>query len=148
MSSWAGTHLLMEWWNSLKIGYTSCKDDIIAYSLCMKCRGGRSAHKFRKTQNRKFANLNNLRTQSFLWFGDLKLPQFHKYILIILTNVAYNHRLNMEVLVDLQSLFALHVTWCAQLYSLAETPQPPQSPRIWTRIRGLYWSAKTDDISL
>ncbi len=25
--------------------------------------------------------------------------------------------------VDLQSLFGLHVTWCAQLYSLAETPQ-------------------------
>jgi hypothetical protein len=32
-------------------------------------------------------------------------------------------RLNMEI--DLQSLFGLHVTWCAQLYSLAETPQPP-----------------------
>ncbi len=32
--------------------------------------------------------------------------------------------------VDLQNLFGLHVTWCAQLYSLAETPQPP--PRIWT----------------
>ncbi len=56
------------------------------------------------------------------------------------------HKLNMNV--DLQSLVGLHVTWCAQLYSLAETPQPPQSPRIWTRIRGRYWSAKTDDISL
>jgi hypothetical protein len=33
------------------------------------------------------------------------------------------HRLNMEV--DLQNLFGLNVTWCAQLYSLAETPQPP-----------------------
>jgi hypothetical protein len=32
--------------------------------------------------------------------------------------------------VDLQSLFGLH----AQLYSLAETPQLPPSPRIWTRI--------------
>ncbi len=31
------------------------------------------------------------------------------------------HRLNMEV--DLQGLFGLHVTWCAQLHSLAETPQ-------------------------
>ncbi len=31
-----------------------------------------------------------------------------------------DHRLNMEA--DLQSLFRLHVTWCAQLYSLAETP--------------------------
>ncbi len=26
--------------------------------------------------------------------------------------------------VDLQSLFGLHVTWCAQLYSLAETLTP------------------------
>ncbi len=30
--------------------------------------------------------------------------------------------------VDLQSLFGLHVKWCAQLYSLAETPQLPPSP--------------------
>ncbi len=37
-----------------------------------------------------------------------------------------SHRLNMEV--DLQSLFGLHVTWCAQLCSLAETPQPPNPP--------------------
>ncbi len=42
------------------------------------------------------------------------------------------HWLNMEV--DLQSLFGLHVTWCEQLYSLAETPQLPPSPRIGTRI--------------
>jgi hypothetical protein len=34
-----------------------------------------------------------------------------------------NHRLNMEL--DLQSLFGLHVTWFAKLFSLAETPQPP-----------------------
>ncbi len=45
---------------------------------------------------------------------------------------APTHRLNMKV--DLQSLFGLHVTWCAQLFSLAETPQLPPSPRIWTRI--------------
>jgi hypothetical protein len=36
------------------------------------------------------------------------------------------HRLNMEV--NLQSLFGLQVTWCAQLYSLAETTHPHQSP--------------------
>ncbi len=42
------------------------------------------------------------------------------------------HRLNMEV--DLQSLFGLHGSWCAQLYSFAETPQLPPSPCIWTRI--------------
>ncbi len=39
------------------------------------------------------------------------------------------HRSNIEV--DLQSLFGLNVTWCAQLYSLAETTQ---LPRIWTRV--------------
>jgi hypothetical protein len=27
-------------------------------------------------------------------------------------------------------------------------PQPPKSPRIWTRIRRRYWPAKIDDISL
>ncbi len=52
-----------------------------------------------------------------------------------LTNLFFcvSHRLNMEV--DLQSLFGLHVTWCSQLQSLAVTPQPPPSPRIWTRIK-------------
>ncbi len=53
------------------------------------------------------------------------------------------HRLNVEL--DLQSLFGLHVH-CAQLYSLAETPQLP--PHIWAHIQGCYWSAKIDDISL
>ncbi len=51
--------------------------------------------------------------------------------------------------VDLQSLFGLYVTWYAQLYSLAETRQhPPPSPRIGTYMRGRYWSANIDDISL
>jgi hypothetical protein len=51
--------------------------------------------------------------------------------------VTERHRLNMEL--DLQSLFGLH--------TLAETPQSPP-PRIWAHIRGHYWSAKIDDISL
>ncbi len=34
------------------------------------------------------------------------------------------------------------------MYSLAETPHPPPLPRIWAHIRGRYWSAKIDDISL
>jgi hypothetical protein len=33
---------------------------------------------------------------------------------------------------DIQSLFGLHVTWCAQLFLLAETPHPPP-PRIRAR---------------
>ena len=68
--------------------------------------------------------------------------QFSAPLHLLLT---INHRLNMEV--DLQSLFGLHVTWCAQLYSMAETPQLPPFPRIWTRIRGRYWSAKMPTFS-
>ncbi len=55
------------------------------------------------------------------------------------------HRLNMEL--DLQCLFGLHV-YTVQMCSLAETPHPPPLPRIWAHIRGRYWSAKIDDISL
>ncbi len=51
----------------------------------------------------------------------------------------YEYMLNMKL--DLQSGFGL-------LYSLAETPQLPPSPRIWAHIQGLYWSAKSDDISM
>ncbi len=36
---------------------------------------------------------------------------------------------------------------CAQLYSLAETTQPPPPPSIYEGAIG-YWSAKVDDISL
>ncbi len=56
------------------------------------------------------------------------------------------HRVNMEVV--LQSLFGLHVTWCAQLHSLAEAPQSPPLPEFGLDIRVRYWSAKIDDISL
>ncbi len=48
-------------------------------------------------------------------------------------------RFSMEL--DLQSLFGLHVTWCAQLYSVAETPQLPPPPAFGLALRGRYWSA-------
>jgi hypothetical protein len=56
-------------------------------------------------------------------------------------------RLNIEL--ALQSLFGLHVH-SAQLYSLAETQQPPPPflPHLGSYIKGRYWSAKIDDISL
>ncbi len=55
------------------------------------------------------------------------------------------HRLNMEL--DLQSLFGLHVQSCT--HCLAETPPPPPPPpRIWAHIRGRYRSAEIDDMSL
>jgi hypothetical protein len=60
--------------------------------------------------------------------------------------VVFDHRLNREM--DLQSLFGFLVTRCAlQLYSLADTPQLPPSPRIWTRITRALLASK-DDISL
>jgi len=49
--------------------------------------------------------------------------------LITLYMRRLRHRLNMEV--DLQSLFGLHVTLCAQLYSLAETPHPPSLGHVY-----------------
>ncbi len=46
-----------------------------------------------------------------------------------------NRRLNMAE--DLQSLFGLHVTLCAQLYSLAKTPQlPPLPPHLGSHYEG------------
>ncbi len=58
---------------------------------------------------------------------------------------------------DLQSLFGLHAcSICTAVLLGRKTPQPatrsppppPPSPRIWAHIRGRYWSAKIDDISL
>jgi hypothetical protein len=51
-------------------------------------------------------------------------------------------RLNMEL------NFQSYLGSCVQLYSLAETPQLPPPPRIWAHVRGRYWPAKIDDMSL
>jgi hypothetical protein len=45
-------------------------------------------------------------------------------------HVSVIHRLNMEL--DLQ----IYLGSCVKLYSLAETPQLPSSPRIWAHKRG------------
>jgi hypothetical protein len=50
-------------------------------------------------------------------------------------------RLNMEL--DLQSLFGLDVHSCTHWLRHRTPP-----PRIWAHIRGRYWSAKIDYISL
>jgi hypothetical protein len=55
------------------------------------------------------------------------------------------HRLNMEL--DTQNLFGLHVQCCEQLYSVAETPQPLPPPPAF----GLIYEdaiGQPDDISL
>ncbi len=59
-------------------------------------------------------------------FLPVWITTYVELIYISLVELGCNQRLNMEV--DLQSLLGLHVTWCAQLYSLAETPQPPPPP--------------------
>jgi hypothetical protein len=54
------------------------------------------------------------------------VPLHLAYLHVLLFFVSYfrfQTWLNMEL--DLKSLFRLHVTRCAQLYSLAETRQPP-----------------------
>jgi hypothetical protein len=88
---------------------------------------------------------------------NLFFKMFNKlivYLIYIFSNFC-PHRLNMELLVDLQSLFALHVhtiVHCAVHGSTGthwlRSRNPPPSPRIWAHIRGRYWSAKIDDISL
>ncbi len=62
---------------------------------------------------------------------------------IAVTTVDCIHRLNMEL--DLQSLFGLYVHSCTH-WLRPRNCLPP--PRIWAHIRGRYWSAKIDDISL
>ncbi len=56
-------------------------------------------------------------------------------------NEKQKHKLNVEL--DLQKFF-----WapCAQLYSLAEIPNPHPFPRIWAHIRGRYWPRKTTSL--
>jgi hypothetical protein len=39
-------------------------------------------------------------------------------------------------------VYTFNVTWCAQLFSSAETPQLPPSPRIWAHIRGALLVSK------
>ncbi len=67
------------------------------------------------------------------------LPHYHTIIKRLPEGAV--HKLNMEL--HLQSLFGLHVHSCTYWWDPA-TPPPP----IWAHIRGRYWSAKIDDISL
>jgi hypothetical protein len=53
-----------------------------------------------------------------------------------------HHRLNIEL--ELQSLFGPHVLDFTHWLR----PRNPPPPHIWAPIRGRYWSAKIDDISL
>ncbi len=61
------------------------------------------------------------------------------YFFQLTINYSSSHRLNMEL--DLQSLFGLHVTWCAQLFSSAETQQP-LPPCVWAHLLGLIYDGR------
>ncbi len=66
---------------------------------------------------------------------------------IAFLSMEWNHRLNMEL--DLQSLFWPLCTAVPHWQRPRNrSPQPLPPPRIWAQIRGRYWSAKIDDISL
>jgi hypothetical protein len=73
-------------------------------------------------------------------------PRFEPRPTILVNNIEimehWRHRLNIEL--DLQSLFELHLHSCS--YWLRPPNSPP--PRIWAHIRGSYWSAKIDLIFL
>ncbi len=61
-------------------------------------------------------------------------------------------RLSIYIVRYIYSICKIPELWapCAQLYSLAENPQPPPPPIPCIRayLRGHYWSAKIDDSSL
>jgi hypothetical protein len=88
--------------------------------------------------NNSYSNRATAVVQTYGWLAMLTrccptatATEIFPFINITKIRQVESHRLNIEV--DIQSLFRLHVTWCAQLYSMAETPQLPPSPRIWTR---------------
>jgi hypothetical protein len=54
--------------------------------------------------------------------------------------------LNMEL--DLQSLFGLHMLSCTPVAETLQPPPPPCISRIWAHIRGRHWLAKIDNIFL
>jgi hypothetical protein len=74
-------------------------------------------------------------------------PQGHDHCVTRILLKALVHRLNIgwSYLVDLQSLFGLHVHSCTHWLRPCDTPAPF---RIWAHIRVRFWSAKIDDISV
>ncbi len=83
------------------------------------------------------------------------LPAFSSSSPFPSLNICSSHFTSLSLIILIVFLVFLSFHWFsvfsgflfAQLYSFAETPHPPP-PRIWAHIRGGYWSAKIDDISL
>ncbi len=76
------------------------------------------------------------------WWGWGCTPTTFHYSSYHQVQSCSHYRLNIEL--DLQSLFVLLCT----AVLIGCVPATPHYPRIWVHIRGRYWSAKIDDISL
>ncbi len=78
--------------------------------------------------------------------ASLLLPRHTcRRLLLRLIFSDFSHRLIMEL--DLQSLFGLHVH-CAVCTAVLVGRDPPPLPCSGAHVRGRYWSAKIDDISV
>ncbi len=83
-----------------------------------------------------------------IWQPQIRLRRKIKSKIFLLKAHIFGHGLNMEL--DLQSLFELHVTCCAHAAVLIGwNPETPPFPRhLGSYTRGAIWLAKIDDISL
>jgi hypothetical protein len=68
---------------------------------------------------------------------------FWEYLFRNIGILSLQCRLNVEI--DLQRLFGLHVHSCIHWPRPRNLPPLPPSPPIWAHIRGRYWSAKIDN---
>ncbi len=83
-------------------------------------------------------------THPFLFFLKTSLTRCHWQLSEVdyLGHTVAYCRLNMEL--DFQSLFGLHVHSCTQCL---RPRNPPPPPSIWAHILGRYWSAEIDDFA-
>ncbi len=96
---------------------------------------------------------SSLLTAPAFWFTAIIRTIIEKYLyslhfLFQSVSIAIGRRtaqVNMEL--DLQSLFGHHMSSCTH-WLRSCNPPPPPPPTIWAHVRGRYWSAKIDDISL
>jgi hypothetical protein len=78
--------------------------------------------------------------------NDHRLFTFFIFVLLLIRPIYISFEdLVKYGVIDLQSLFGLNVHRCTHRL---RPRTPPPSPHSWAHIRGRYWSAKTDDISL
>jgi hypothetical protein len=78
-----------------------------------------------------------------IWCAPIEMHILSKKSLFGELFLFVKHRSNMEV--DLQSLFGLNVHTCTHWLRPRCSPPPPAFGLV---LRGRYWSAKIDDISL